>query len=73
MIDAQISVADKTKLEELGFYVEDMQLANGDGWWNGMFRWMRTGSDEFQESDPSGSETEAWASALLYAQLMSYV
>lgn len=68
-----ISIADKTKLEELNFYVEDMQEVYGDGWWNGMHRWMRNGGEDFQESDPCSCEEAAWQRALDYAKHMEYL
>ncbi len=48
------------ELKTLGFYVEDMTAVHGEGWWEGMYRWMRRDSDEFQDSEPSFSEADAW-------------
>lgn len=67
-----ITIEQRTKLEELGFYIEDMQEVWGSGWWNGMFRWMRN-TDEFQDYEPSESEDLAWACAWAYANSMGYV
>lgn len=46
-----ISAQRKAELEAADFYVEDMGAAYGPGWWAGQFRWMRKGTDEFQDGD----------------------
>jgi hypothetical protein len=68
-----ITIAEKTQLEELGFRVEDMHEVHGDGWWSGMYRWTRTGTGEFQDDFPNGTQDRAWQSALAYAKQMGYV
>ena len=49
----------KKELANDGYYVEDMGEVYGEDW-KGEYRWMNTGSDDFQDHDTSDSEDAAW-------------
>lgn len=57
-----ISAERKNQLANAGYYVEDMGAMYGTDW-AGQYRWMNTGSHDFQDHDTSNSEDEAWALA----------
>ena len=51
------------------FIIEDMQAANGDGWWNGMWRFV--GEDEtgyVHIGEPQGTKEAAEADLEQYKQ-----
>jgi hypothetical protein len=60
MSTTNITPERKAELSAKGFYIEDMKAVWGEGWWDGSFRWMKKGSDEFQDGDVSSSEENAW-------------
>jgi len=55
------------RLQALGYRVEDMGKVHGAAWM-GQFRWLRTDTDQFQDSGTSDSLFDAWASALDHAK-----
>lgn len=52
----------REELKALGYYVEDMGKEYGSEW-EGQYRWMNKITGDFQDSDTSDSEEEAWKDA----------
>lgn len=55
-----ITDARKAELKKLGYEVEDMQKANGPGWWNGSWRFLRAEDVGGDIGSPQSSEALAW-------------
>lgn len=49
------------KLKTLGYRIQDMQAEYGDGWWDGLYRWVNEENDEVQDHFPCETEAQAWA------------
>jgi hypothetical protein len=56
---ATITTERKKELTQAGFFVENMQRANGPGWWNGLWRFLDHACDHI--GSPQSSEEAAWA------------
>ena len=56
------------ELANLGYFIEDMGKEHGAEF-AGQYRWMNTGSGEFQDDDTSDSEGDAWSRANTHARL----
>jgi hypothetical protein len=62
----EVTPQQRQRLVAMGFEVEDMSAANGPGWWDGHFRWMRYDSkgDVSYFGSAGLTEEEAWIAAL---------
>ncbi len=63
-VRASASPARIAELKKKGYYVEDM--GKGDKSFAGQFRWMNSKTGDFQDSETSNSENEAWSEADQY-------
>lgn len=61
-----ITEQQKQALKDKGYSIENMQEVWGDGWWNGLFRWMNDKQLGDGFGVPQISEEEAWADALQF-------
>ena len=64
-IEMTISTARIGELQQLGYYVEDMECEWGSEF-VGQYRWMNDTTDEFQDCDTSCTVDEAWVLADQY-------